>query len=438
MLIIFILVIGLILRITSLNQSLWLDEATTAIAAQLGYRDFFINFMSGDFHPPLYYLIIKLWSSVFGYSEIALRVPSVIFGVLAIYITFLIAKELKFKWPVIPALFLATSGLHIYYSQEARMYSLATFLVTLIVYLFLKKKWILFSVGLAALFLSDYLAVLILPALIFYAILEHKNLKNILLSCFPLLLTFLLWFPTFSKQLLSGIALKTSDSNWWNLLGPVTLKNIGLIPTKFIIGRVSIDNKLLYAVLIIVLLVIFGYLISKAKNKLIWSWFGVSLILGIILSFFIPTLTYFRYLFMLPAFYLLLAESQNKVFTGKLQALPVVIILIVNVTTSGIYLLISKFHRENWREVAHQIETQKIIFPANSQKEALIYYGKGNQIITINQLLKSDKEVYLSRYVWEIFDPNDITRSKLIDMGYNKLLEGNYNGVVIQKYENSN
>lgn len=429
---------GLLIRIVNINQSLWLDEATTAIVAKMPLYDFFTKFMPADFHPPLYYVIIHFWSLIVGYSEVALRIPSVIFGGLTIYLVYLISKELKFKNVFLASLYLATSGLHIYYSQEARMYSLATFLVSFIVYLFIKKKWVLFSIGLVALFLSDYLAILILPSLIFYAILERKNLKNILLSCLPLFLTFLLWFSTFSKQLLSGIALKTGHAGWWNLLGPVTLKNIGLIPTKFIIGRVSIDNKLLYAVLIIVLLGFFGYLISKAKNKLIWSWFGVSLVLGIILSFFIPTLTYFRYLFILPAFYLLLAEAQDKALTGKLQVLSIVIILIVNVVTSGIYLLNPKFHRENWREAARQIETKKIIFPSNSQKEALIYYGKGNQIITIDQLSKSDKEVYLSRYVWEIFDPSDITRLRLLDMGYNKTLEGNYNGVVIQEYENSN
>ena len=36
-------------------------------------------FFLSDFHPPLYYLVLKAWSSVFGYSEFSLRLPSVIF-----------------------------------------------------------------------------------------------------------------------------------------------------------------------------------------------------------------------------------------------------------------------------------------------------------------------------------------------------------------------
>src|SRR3990167_4933057 len=140
----FVLILGIILRLISINQSLWLDEATTAIASQLSLSDFFTHFISKDFHPPLYYLIIHYWSSIFGISEIALRIPSVIFGISTIYIVYLVAREIKIKWPIIPALFLATSGLHIYYSQEARMYSMAAFLVSLSVYLFLRQKWLLF------------------------------------------------------------------------------------------------------------------------------------------------------------------------------------------------------------------------------------------------------------------------------------------------------
>lgn len=423
-----ILLIGIIFRLTSLNQSLWLDEATTAIVTKMPIMDFFTKFMPADFHPPLYYLTIHYWSQIFGTSEISLRAPSVVFGILTIYCVYSIARELKFKWPLIPALLLATSGLHIYYSQEARMYAMATWLVSFLELSYIKKNWITFSIILVLIFLTDYLSLLILPALLIYSI--GKNFKKILICSIPLIITFVAWLPIFINQINSGLAVKASSTNWWNILGPVTLKNILLIPTKFIIGRVSIDNKIIYTLMIALLLIFFGYVISKAKNKSVWSWFMISLILGIVLSFYIPTLTYFRYLFILPAFYLLLSENINRYF--------VVIILIINLITSGAYLFNSRFHRENWRAVADEIDSSKIIFPVNSQKEALIYYSREKQIINIKELPKYKKEVYLSRYIWEIFDPTDSTRLKLIDMGYNMISEANYNGVVIQKYENSN
>jgi len=423
-----ILFLGLILRLFSLNQSLWLDEATTALVAKMPLTYFFSNFMPADFHPPLYYLVVRYWSLVSGTTEISLRIPSVIFGMLTIYTVYLIAKEIKLKWPIVPALFLATSGLHVYYSQEARMYVMVTWLVSYLVLIYIQKKWALFSILLPLIFLTDYVSVLILPVLFIFTFFNYrKEVNTFVRSCVPFFVTFIVWLPFLSKQLTAGFALKTSSSAWWNILGPVTFKNVALIPTKFMIGRVNIDNKLIYALVIVFISLIFIYVIGKAKNKLIWSWFGMSLILGIILSIFIPTLTYFRYLFILPAFYLLLSESRSKFF--------IVIILIINLIATGRYLFMPKFHREDWRGVAKLIGNEKIVFPASSQKEGLIYYKKSDQIISSQELLnKSYEEVWLSRYVWEIFDTNDLTRKYIEELGYNKVSEANLNGILLYKY----
>lgn len=431
----FVLLISLVLRLMSINQSLWLDEATTALVAQMNLTDFFGKFMLADFHPPLYYLIIHYWTYIFGTSEVVLRLPSVIFGILTVYLVYLVARETKQKWPIVPALFLATSGLHVYYSQEARMYSLATVLVCWLVYVYLKKKWIIFSLILPLIFLTDYVSIIILPALFIYSFFFSKgDIKKFLYSLGPLAISFLIWLPTFYNQISNGLAVKENASSWWNILGPVTFKNIALIPIKFIIGRVSIDDKTVYAAVVLILLSIFGYLISKAKNNLVWTWFVASLLLGICVSFFIPTLTYFRYLFILPAFYLLLSEGASKIFTTKWQTLSVVVVVAVNIMFTGSYLLNSKFQRENWREVAKQIGNETVVLPANSQKEALVYYDKGEQIVTKENISKSGNTIWLSRYVWNIFDPSDSTRKKLDDLGYNWSEEINLNGVVFWKY----
>lgn len=428
MVLILILTLGLAFRLISLNQSLWLDEATTALVTQMPVYDFFSKFMPADFHPPLYYLVIHYWTLLFGTSEVVLRLPSVIFGVLSIYTIYSIAKELKFKWPIIPALFLATSGLHIYYSQEARMYMMVSWLVSYLVLTYIRKQWKLFSVLLALIFMTDYLSILILPALLVYTILYSKSdIKKFIYSLIPFGLAFALWLPIFSKQLINGMSVKSSMSGWWDILGPVSFKNILLIPTKFILGRVSLNDKILYSVLITILILIFGYIISKAKSKLIWVWFGLSLVLGILISFFIPTLTYFRYLFILPAFYLLIAENTNRYIIS--------FVLVVNILTSGFYLINTKFHRENWRELENVIGSNVIVLPTTSQREALIYYGLDKQVVSVHELTaNSQKQFWLSRYVWNVFDPSDSTRKYIEELGYNWSEEVNLNGVVVWKY----
>src|SRR5574340_131093 len=89
-----IMISAFVIRLVGINQSLWLDEATTALVAKFSLTDIFSKFLPTDFHPPFYYLLIKYWTSVFGYSEIVLRIPSLVFGIGTIYITYLIAKKL--------------------------------------------------------------------------------------------------------------------------------------------------------------------------------------------------------------------------------------------------------------------------------------------------------------------------------------------------------
>src|SRR3990167_7917065 len=123
-----ILILAFILRVIKLNQSLWLDEAININAIRgLGFKDIVFNYSLGDFHPPLYHVLLKSWMLIFPVSEIRIRMMSVILGVATIFITYKIAKALfEKKTALISAALLSTAPLHIYYSQEARMYMLAS------------------------------------------------------------------------------------------------------------------------------------------------------------------------------------------------------------------------------------------------------------------------------------------------------------------------
>jgi len=426
-----ILIVGLILRLINLNQSLWIDEATTALVARMSFPDIFTKFLPGDFHPPLYYLFMKFWVSIFGSAEISLRIPSVIFGVLIIYFIYLIAKKLfDVKTGIIASILASTSGLLIYYSQEARMYSLTAFLATALVYLYLQKKWVLFSVSLILLGMTDYTALLIVPV---FLIFNKESRKKVLTSLIPLFLTFVFWMPIFVKQLSEGLALK--GSSWWNILGQVSFKNIVLVPVKFILGRIGFDNKTLYALIAVAVCVVFGYLIIKSIKtpKLIWAWLIIPILSGIIISIKIPVLYYFRFLFCLPAFYLLIAGGITKL-SGKKYWIFLSFVLLINVASSCLYLFNSKFHRENWRNISIAVGEDTIIYPSNSQTEALTYYQKSRQIVYFGDFDGGPSVVWLSRYVWQIFDPNDTARIRMEYLGYNKTQELNMNGVEFWKY----
>ena len=90
--IIIIIIVALILRVINLDQSLWLDEAINVNnATNLDYKTLVLNYSLGDFHPPLFHVVLKTWILLFGNSEIAVRSPSIIFAIFSILLVYLIA-----------------------------------------------------------------------------------------------------------------------------------------------------------------------------------------------------------------------------------------------------------------------------------------------------------------------------------------------------------
>src|SRR3990167_5469818 len=90
-----ILIAGLILRLFKLDQSLWLDEAiNVTFVKNLNLKSLIFDYSVGDFHPPFYHILLRGWVLLFGSSEIAVRLPSVILGLATVCIGHLIAKKL--------------------------------------------------------------------------------------------------------------------------------------------------------------------------------------------------------------------------------------------------------------------------------------------------------------------------------------------------------
>lgn len=451
----YILALALILRLLSSNQSFWLDEATSGIVARdLSYNQILIQFIVKDFHPPLYYLLLKAWGSLVGYSEIALRSLSVVFGVATVFVVYKIGKIVKDNANgVLSALLMAIAPLHIYYSQEARMYAMAAFFVTLSVFFFLKylKKagkryfWA-YIVSLIVVFLTDYLSLLVLPVFFIYIFInKHKEIRSFFLKHWPLVVVFLFYLPIFLNQLNSGLAVQTNASNWWNILGSTNIKNLALLPIKSIIGRISFDSEILYGLIVLVTGGIYAYILkldfkSRKKNSLLWLWVLIPVILGAILGLFLPVFTYFRFLFILPGFYILVATALSKIKTDDF--LPILaLVILLNFVFSLTYLRNDQFHREDWKSFVQEVasnreENTRIVFPANSQMEAINYYWPQAPVIagSTYEPSKGD-DVWLVRYVWDIFDPEDSTRTKIERAGFEKKQEYDFRGIIVYRYE---
>jgi uncharacterized membrane protein len=138
-----ILLCSLGLRLYKLNyQSLWCDELHTMREADpdLSWKQCFRLITSAEKMPPLYFILSRLMFQVFGYTPYVARLLSVIIGTLGIAALYFLGKEfLNRQLGVLSALLGAVNFFHLYYSQEARGYTLA-FLLTILSFLFLVKS----------------------------------------------------------------------------------------------------------------------------------------------------------------------------------------------------------------------------------------------------------------------------------------------------------
>jgi len=106
------------------RESVWVDEALSVRLARLGWPALFAG-TAEDGHPPLYLALLHVWIACFGTSEAAIRSLSAVLGVLAVAAVYAFGRVwFDQATGLCGALLVALSPYHIYYSQEARNYSL--------------------------------------------------------------------------------------------------------------------------------------------------------------------------------------------------------------------------------------------------------------------------------------------------------------------------
>lgn len=130
--------VGGLLRLYRLpSESLWVDEATAIAAATLPVPELLVALPRAD--SPLYYLLLGGWFDLVGVSEATARLPSAAFGVATIAMLYVVSARLfDERTALLSAILLAISPFHVWYSQEARMFSLFGLLALLSFYWFLR------------------------------------------------------------------------------------------------------------------------------------------------------------------------------------------------------------------------------------------------------------------------------------------------------------
>lgn len=154
-----ILLAGLLLRLVPIfSESYWIDEVITANAENMPFMRMIDNRLANN-HSPFYFIMLYPWARIFGSGEIALRIPSLLASMAALWVFWLLACRFlaRRRQALLAVFLLAISTAAIHYAQEARMYSFVMLATLLSFYYF----WRLQEESRAALWLGYGLATLV-------------------------------------------------------------------------------------------------------------------------------------------------------------------------------------------------------------------------------------------------------------------------------------
>lgn len=119
-----ILVSAVVLRVMKLNHQLRPDEPTSVYEfGQMDIITIFSTISQLDPHPPLYYMLLRIWLEIFGHSIVTARAFSVVCSVLSVLGLYFLGSEIfDTKVGLTAAAIMTFSIFHITNGQTARMY----------------------------------------------------------------------------------------------------------------------------------------------------------------------------------------------------------------------------------------------------------------------------------------------------------------------------
>ncbi len=107
------------------NKSIWWDEGFSIFLARMPLAEMAAA-TAHDTHPPVYYALLHLWRLAAGDSAVAVRLLSVLAGVLLAPLAYRVVRPLAGKRAALAAMgLIALNRLLIWYSQEVRQYAVA-------------------------------------------------------------------------------------------------------------------------------------------------------------------------------------------------------------------------------------------------------------------------------------------------------------------------
>lgn len=421
-----ILILGLFLRTYCLTcESLWIDEGFSVNWAHLGPWGIIVS-AAGDVHPPLYFLVLHSWITLLGDSEFSLRFLSVIFGFLAIFLIYKLGSLIFDKnTGILSSLLIALSILHVYYSQEARSYTMMVFLVILSMYFLLRffegknrKITIGYLISSILMIYTHFYGLFIILAqnIFFFTHFLYSKEKGIRFKRWIRLQ--LILFIAFLPWLCILIFQTIRESSERSFIGWIPAPSIFLISTTFFefFGYLSGTTSLYLprdlfnwgfgstlnlfsiassVVSILIISVAFKSVVSVRNKRIgftsrnrkeisfLLTWLLVPIIIPFIISYIFVPIYWPRFTIMAsPAFYILAALGIRNINKRYIRLALIAVIITLSLTNT--YRYYTEINKEQWREASEFINSQ-------AQSGDLLLFYKGFTIHgPMNYYLEND------------------------------------------------
>lgn len=356
-------------------QSLWFDETFTVLVARKPWTEGLRILVVDGVHPPLFYWLTKLilpW----GQKEAMIRLPAMVFGGLSVPLLALLARRWVGSHTALwAALLYALAPFHIWYAQEARMYTLLAFLTLTSIgaYGFWLRRptlprRVLFVLSHALAYFTHYFALWLPIIELLHLTLHQRRHRRRMKE----------WVV---EQCLAAVPLL----GWLFMLSrrPVAFFGIGWIPRPvWWDGLLTLVNFTagywepvpIFPLMILALsggLFLFALRApwrDQESRSLILLWALVPILLTLIISMQQPSVYMDRYLILSqPAWLLLLARGMTALPSAKdgqqragtLGGVAVRLVLLITFLYGDYHLLLSphKPQKENWRAAATYLNT---------------------------------------------------------------------------------
>jgi uncharacterized membrane protein len=404
-----ILLVGVALRFTRSDfQSLWYDEVFSVTAAQAPNLDELLAMVGRDFHPPLYFVLLRGWFDLWGQSDLSARLLSGVIGAISLGMVALCAREILGRSFVPIALLLAGTSLTlIWFSQEVRQYELLFLVGTLCFHSFWglirAERWrfsmvIYVAVSHAAalyvhyasalIFISEWLAVPLFVLQRSAGARRRLFCRDVVVSLFLAHMgTFLLfspWLPRFMAQR------EVARGGLW-IPAPTLSIVLELIPRLFAYrlpwdtGRFPRLYLAMWMPVIVVALSFFGWKGKERGNQkleadgltLITVWSIVPIVASYLISLGDTKILFFRnLLFLLPGLILLLSLG-----SVHYRSVMLTTAFIIATSLANLPWYYTSRHKEDWRRASPYIlerlsPSSSMIFDVPGTWLSFDYYTK--------------------------------------------------------------